>query len=186
MRKVEGLTLVEIARMHRPSFQILRDLAIAEYALTVSTATDLPLDPEEGHFCELAAVRLPVSAAMAHWEVGNGNGDLVDLLEIIYSLHISDVGLASDDIGDRNGQAVKGGLLHNESLLEGAGIEGNDGTHPLVTGSTHDDGLEAAAGLAHGNGTGRIDRSVVFTGRVGTLGLEPIKLCKYLQSVGRL
>jgi len=50
------------------------------------------------NFTEFASIRLAIGASVAHIEVGHGNGDLINLCEVIYGLRISNILLSTDDI----------------------------------------------------------------------------------------
>ena len=173
--------------MDGPASELLGNLAVTEDLLAVAAAADLPFDPQECHVGEGTAVLLVVSASVADIEVGDGDRDLVDLLEIVGSLWICNVGFAANDVHDGSAKTVKRSLFHNEDLVrEGSGVESDGGADALVTGRTHDDGLEATAGLAHGDGAGRVHHTVILASLFLVLGLEPVELVEDFEGIGGL
>jgi hypothetical protein len=66
-----------------------------------------PLQSCDGHQPEFTAIGLGISASVTYIKVGHGNGDLLNLCEIIDSLGTRNILLATDYINNRRVQSME-------------------------------------------------------------------------------
>lgn len=137
------------------------------------------MEPGGGDFGEFSAVGFGVGAAVADVEVGCEDGDVVDAVDVVHAVFVSDVFFAAQNVKDRGvefcelvfaqvGHAGSGG----SRVCEEAAVADDDGGDARVGGDFK--GLQAAAGHAGYDDFAGVEFLIVGTGFVGILGDGPV------------
>ena len=148
-----------------------------------------PLEPSEGYHGELATMRLPIGTPMAYGEIGSKGGYVLDAMEIVHPILVSDVFLASEDIDDGAMQIVELLLLgHGHTayslvgilLFEESAVANHDGFDARV--GTVEEGLQSATRHTGHADVADIEFLVIGRLRIGILSNGPVEAFNLLLS----
>ena len=97
----ESLSKV-LVLLQRPALALAEGWAFAlEHLCGLCITLQLPVEPCTGYYGKLTAMRLGIGATMTYRQIGSIGRDMSDTAEIIHTVFVGDVRLATKDIYDR-------------------------------------------------------------------------------------
>ena len=124
--KIKLFQFAELGVLLQGPSLALRQLAVValEHAGGLLVTFQLPLQPGQGHHAELTTVGLPIGAAMTYGVVGHAGRHMVDETEVVHTVLVGNILLATQDIDNRGVDVLELRLLghgHAAHCLMGVG-----------------------------------------------------------------